>query len=656
MSISVDNLLLATSNHIHAQQDSSLTLNSIDRLMRNSLYLTEKDSYPDRVFINAAKIFYSIHVRKPPDRILVKYGCGLQLSLPEYEDEKLKRWSYELAFNSVKYQHLIETMLLDSGFYHSGDLAEDMSSLVVVMLYDFQDRKFQPRYIYNKEDIIQEVQEVENLLFRYKTRLAASLARFRIKHNAPTIKHILPESVQKQEQRASHVPLYAWMNTAKASSTDVFNTLEQKGFSKVDSPSEFDGYNYCIDNHCQDLLIFPAQLKEELNKLELFADYKIVFQDKSQSLAVHSVKALLNLDDDIIVADPIPGFTLAHLSALTHQNSCNIYVCGIKSEKKKEELEELFANMECKNITILTETFTDINPADKMLRKAKVIMLMPQCSGSGVSDPVDFVLSGLGDPALLQDFSQGFPAPDKICVLANHQRSEMKHAMEFSSVQAIVYCTSSINPEENENVINYALELKSEDTRVKSYRLSPPVIPLCSGEEVVSASDNYFKIEPSDTTNGCFIAVLAREKDKSNCLSAKDVLARAAAKGLLEGVKTSYKKEDKKRKKQKEKAATVKATTPKATSSFKDTQTAKRRKEGRIIVLKPKQIVLPPLMMPFSSKQSVGPGRNPVPYVQGWDAGLRANSHHYFIPTVSMVNKPKATPPCSTLHHPKPWH
>lgn len=48
-----------------------------------------------------------------------------------------------------------------------------------------------------------------------KTKLAASLARCRIKHDALSIYHILPETVRKQEQRASTLPLYAWINTGK---------------------------------------------------------------------------------------------------------------------------------------------------------------------------------------------------------------------------------------------------------------------------------------------------------------------------------------------------------------------------------------------------------------------------------------------------------
>lgn len=132
-------------------------------------------------------------------------------------------------------------------------------SLVAVMLFDFQDRKFLPRKRQGKEEVIQEVRDVENFLIRYsilkiytkrlkikeesltdigkyklmrlivlfnvfavvcvacrfKTKLAASLARCRVKHNLSSIEYILPESVRKKQKMSANLPLYAWVNTLK---------------------------------------------------------------------------------------------------------------------------------------------------------------------------------------------------------------------------------------------------------------------------------------------------------------------------------------------------------------------------------------------------------------------------------------------------------
>ncbi|KAJ1214839.1 hypothetical protein NDU88_002450 [Pleurodeles waltl] len=386
----------------------------------------------------------------------------------------------------------------------------------------------------------------------YKTKLAAALARCRIKYDALTIDYILPETVRSQERRAFTIPLYAWVNTAKISVNDICYALKMEGFTKVNSVVDLEGYSFCVDENCKDVLAFPPNLKDELVNMKLFTTYKLILQDKSQSLAVHSVSALMNLDDDIIVTNMYSGLTVAHMSTLTNQYTCNIFVCGIKSASKEAELQDFFTHMECKNVKLFQENFTDIHPTDPRFHKAKVILLQPQCSGSGVCDPVEFILNEHGDTDLLQDFSQGSVAEEKLNALSNRQLLEMVHAMKFNKVQAIVYYTCSVYKEENEDVVKKALEFRVDENKHHAYRLSPPVVPLCYSSEMISASNKFFKVEPSDISNGCFLAVLTRERDPSEAVSVKDVLARAAAKGLLEGVElTKHSKRDERKKKYK---------------------------------------------------------------------------------------------------------
>ncbi|CAN2388493.1 methyltransferase activity [Pristimantis euphronides] len=500
----------------HSASETMPEFKTKEAILSSKSCMTETVNYPDQVFINAAKIFQGIYRKKPPDRILVNYGTDIEPNTPDFKDERSQRWSYELAFSALKYQDLLETILLISGFYHSQPLPDEMTSLVVVMLYDYQYRKFQPRCISNKDNVIEEVQEVEKLFNSYKTKLAAALAKCRIKYAAPTIEYILPETVRKQEQRASTLPVYAWINTAKASCTEVFNTLKKEGFTQIDSPLQLDGYTYCVDQHCQDLLVFSPHIKEELSNMEMVVNYQLLLQDKLHSLAAHAVKVLLKMDSDIIVANPCPDYTIAHVSVLTSPTSCKIYVCGVKSESRQEEMMDLFYNMECRNVKVLRESFTDIDPSDPRLQKAKTILLLPHCSGSGISDPVEFILNEHGDTALLQDLSQGYVSPDRLNHLAKQQLSELNHAMKFSKVQALVYGTCSIYPEENENVIRQALQYRMEGIKGPPYRISPPLIPLSSSEEVESDSENFFKLEPSKTSNGCFLAVLTREASYQN--------------------------------------------------------------------------------------------------------------------------------------------
>ncbi|NXK12522.1 NSUN7 methyltransferase, partial [Herpetotheres cachinnans] len=239
--------------------------------------LIEKNGYHDSVYINAAKIFQGIHTEKRKDRILVRYGDASVSSMLTFKDEYSRRVSYELAFSALKYQDLLEEILLDSCVYPCQSIPDELTSLLVVMLYDLQDRKFQAREIFEEEPVA-EVQKIERYLYSFRTKLAAALARCRIKHDALSIEYILPETIRKQEQRASALPLCVWINTSKISLQDVFRDLKKKGFTRVESVSDFDRYTYSMDQHCHDVLFFPSSLKEELLHLDLFADCKLFLQ------------------------------------------------------------------------------------------------------------------------------------------------------------------------------------------------------------------------------------------------------------------------------------------------------------------------------------------------------------------------------------------
>ncbi|XP_020734610.2 putative methyltransferase NSUN7 isoform X1 [Odocoileus virginianus] len=680
----------------------------------------EKTGYPDSVYILAANIFQGIRLEKSPEKALIKYGNEPLPSSTESEDESFQRLSYELAFSALKYQDILETILIDSYIFPSTTIPHHLNSLIIVMLYDFQDRKFQARLLSNNEASIAEVLEVENLLNSFKTKLAAALARCRIKHDALSIYHILPETVRNQELRASTLPLYAWINTCKISPEEVYYTLKKNGYNKVKSVLHIDSKVFAVDQHCSDVLIFPSHLKSDLLNIDLFKDYKLIFQDKSRSLAVHSVKALLNMDDDILMVNTGSWYTVAHMSILTNNNTSKIFVCGVQSQAKDPDLKNLFTKMGCKNIEILHETFMNLDLKDHRLQKVKVILLLPRCSGLGVSNPVEFILNEHEDTDLLKDFSQGGPSEDKLHVLAQQQYEQLTHAMKFTRAQAIVYCTCSVYPEENEAIVKKALEFQDHGIKVQPYRLSPPVLPLCSLKEIHLSTDKFFRMEPSEITNGCFLSVLTRERDPSETVSVKDVLARAAAKGLLEGMELGEpSKREKKKKKQRmslpkssiadnsgiqmkiaeflsrettasanqSETLTTKTSLPQKNTSqvgsssqvrkpskpttnplvptiMKNTSSrpyerptnfVRPRPEDRMIPLKPIEIALPPVMLPFPSPQRI---RSHIPtphFYYRWVGPKTVLPGYLSTPSIPRRGeKPKENFPSSLPRHPRP--
>ncbi|KAK2503394.1 hypothetical protein MC885_019418 [Smutsia gigantea] len=228
-------------------------------------------------------------------------------------------------------------------------------------------------------------------------------------------------------------------------------------------------------------------------------------------------------------------------------------------------------------------------------------------------------------------------------------------------------------------------------------------------------------MEPSEMTNGCFLSVLTRERDPSEAVSVKDVLARAAAKGLLDGTELGKSsKREKKKKKSKlsstkapptdsngipmkiaqflnreanananqSETLTVKtslsqknttqvgsssqvrkpskpATSPLAPTVAKNTSSSRPyerptnflrpRPEDRMIALKPVQIVLPPVMLPFSSPHGIRPQLPPQQFYYRW-VGAKTTAPSY-LPTPAISRrgeKPKENLPFSLLRHPQP--
>ncbi|KAJ8015379.1 hypothetical protein DPEC_G00025520 [Dallia pectoralis] len=494
--------------------------------------------FPDPVYLLAAVIFQNTHLKKPASHQLVSYGKRVGLTLPEIKDEAIQRTAYELAFNTLKYQELLEDIMIESCFYLSQPMPDDQMSLVAVMLYDFQDRKFLPRE-HQGEELVQEVREVENCLLRFKTKLAAALARCRIKHNLPTIDCILPEAVRNKQDRAQRLPLYAWVNTFKSSHDEVCRVLNQAGFSQVNSVEQLDGPSYCQDLHCGDMLVFPPEVKGDLYRTKLLSN-QLIIQDKSCSVGPCVVPSLLAPQGDVLMIGRCSGLSVSHTASLVaHGNSqAKVFVCvGDRPAVQRDELQEILANMACKNVKLIPDSFLSLDPCHPKLQQVRLILLTPQCSVSAVSNPVEFILHENGDTDLLQDLAKGSISQAKLDTLVDQQKRDIIHAIKFPKVQTVVYSTCSSYPEENEEVVRSALELggHKEGSNLQAFRTRPCALTSLDRAEE-TAEGPFFRVEASEESNGCFLAVLTREPEPEQIESAQEVLARAAAKGLLDGM------------------------------------------------------------------------------------------------------------------------
>lgn len=478
----------------------------------------------------ASLIFQNNDLEKPPSQRLVNYGKERRFSLPEVTDGELQRAAYELAFNALKYQELLEFIVLDSRFYLTQSLPDDQMSLVVVMLYNLLERKFIPRKC-DSDEFIKEVRDVELHLDKFAVKFAASLARWRVKHGIQSIECMLPESVRMKQERAKSLMLYAWVNSIKSSLDEVQNVLKRAGFSRVRSVGQLQGKTFCQDPHCEDILVFPAQMKAKLDCTSLLRNQKLVIQDKACCVGPNAASQLLQEAEngDVLMAGCFSGLAVSHMASLisvkqkfTGKKTPTVFMCvGDRTEAQRDKIQRAVDALGCRNVKLIPEDFHSLDRSDKQFQKVQVILLAPRSSLSAISNPIEFILQEVeGGTDLLQDLAQGTTARSKLESLVLQQKKDIDQAMQFPNILSVIYTTYSSYPEENEEVVRAVFEQSRicGESSWSQTSLAPFRTPLDSEDEI-------FKLDPTEHNNGCFMAIFKREVHQDVKVSAADLSA-----------------------------------------------------------------------------------------------------------------------------------
>ncbi|XP_016110118.1 putative methyltransferase NSUN7 [Sinocyclocheilus grahami] len=234
--------------------------------------------------------------------------------------------------------------------------------------------------------------------------------------------------------------------------------------------------------------------------------------------------------------------TETHTSQSDARGQSTVIVClGDGEQSQTDELQNTLTKLGCKNVKLLPDSLESLDVSDARLQKISVVFLMPACSLSAVSNPVDYIMQENRDPRLMLDLSQGSVSPEKLQMLMCQQRKVLQRAVQFPQVRAVLYSTCSVHPEENEEVLKTVLSQTQENhSTAPPYRLSSPSLLQDSiiedDEETEEMKARFFRLEASDRSNGCFLALLTREPQPEVIETPQEVLARAAAKGLLDGL------------------------------------------------------------------------------------------------------------------------
>ena len=153
-------------------------------------------------------------------------------------------------------------------------------SLLLLMLFDFQDSKFTLRLGSNHdlESIPEAVAKVAEALWKHRTKLNAALARLRIERDAMRISQLIPNPTTRKIYEANvFSPCYARVNPFKVGNvqTEVVNQLLNEGFVMVASEGDLHRYSHkcmCL------LLAFSRGCHGALDVHDLVESGRLVLQ------------------------------------------------------------------------------------------------------------------------------------------------------------------------------------------------------------------------------------------------------------------------------------------------------------------------------------------------------------------------------------------
>lgn len=493
--------------------------------------------YKQIVYKNAARIFHCLKANLNENPILksLKQQKLKEMGKDEnekqatevpkikYENSQEKRNTLQLAFSTLKFQKVLEDLLDICQFYGTYPDFKDEQSLVCTVLFDYMTRKFQLRDKLNEEpfdNFDHLITEIETSIFHSKTDLAAELAKSRIKEDALTIEELLPQELREVEQHKAELPLYCWVNTLKISTLDLIQILvENEDLKQVDFKKNLDRRCFMIDPHCPNVLMFHFALREKITNHELVKSYKLIIQDKSSCLAPHTIIKLLSKKDDVVVTNMSGGLVAAFIGCMMEDFEGKIFVYGATNEDKHQEISAKLNQIGCgKMVKLVREDFLDIKADDPRMESVKVILINAPCSKSALMNPMEFLFQEGEDEKFLRDYTLDVNNKLKLKKCVQSEQALLKHALNFNRCRAIAYQTYSKNSSENEQLVTNTLR-DFNDNRNKSvfpYKISPPVIPLTAediqNDEVVK-DFKFLQFKPSNRMNGCFIALLSRDRD-----------------------------------------------------------------------------------------------------------------------------------------------
>ncbi|XP_050509383.1 uncharacterized protein LOC126886472 isoform X3 [Diabrotica virgifera virgifera] len=405
---------------------------------------------------------------------IAKAGC--LLSQPplqtDFEDEQEMRRVYTLIYDVFRYKNVLTQALNDVRFFETFPKLSENIPIVWLLMYDLYHRSFNKR----ETTIAALARELfdaygltftENALWTQKIKLAAAVARLRIKNNALSLSELLPLHLrdEKVTEQAQHNPVTCWINICKIKDNQSLCDDIEKTFSlkMVSDVTRLDKHTFKWDRHCPQIIVFHASMRTQLAKSHFVKNHIFVVQDKSFCLGPATFKKLvtdLELTGSVIQTHINSPRTTAYLATLLAQNEKIKKLIAFSAGKRKDEYESYFNELGMSNIRLFSDRLID-TPADaNYMEEVVAVFATPPNSYSAVLDPIDLVCSRGGDLSMLEILTEtgdSKEAKERVSGILEEQQKTLRFAMSRPQIQFVLYETHSELEAENTQMVDKTL-------------------------------------------------------------------------------------------------------------------------------------------------------------------------------------------------------
>ncbi|KAG5898472.1 hypothetical protein JTB14_015476 [Gonioctena quinquepunctata] len=379
---------------------------------------------------------------------IAKAGCLLSTQpIPTaFEDEHEMRRVYTLIYDVFRYKNVLTQALNDVNFFQIFPNLIPITPHVWLLFYDLYHRFFKKR----ETKVAQQASQLfdtyglsfaENALWSQKVKLAASVARLRIKHNALYLSELLPPHLKDERvtEQAKNNPVTCWINSVKISDAEKLCKELEEVFSlkMMNDINQINKNNFKWDRHCPQIIGFHASMRPKLAKSNFVKEHMLIVQDKSFCLGPATFGKLiedLELTGSVIQTHVNSPRTTAYLATILSHNEKIRKLMAFSAGKRKSEYERYFSELGMSNIIIFSDRLIDTPPDAHYMEEVVAVFATPPNSYSAVVDPIDLVCSRGGDLSMLEVLTESGDTKEARERVANVLQEQRK-TLRFGDVQ-----------------------------------------------------------------------------------------------------------------------------------------------------------------------------------------------------------------------------